>query len=191
MDKAQSTLPVVWDIAACDVTRTRTELFRLDKFPIHLPGPEPDKALVESVREFGVIEPIVLIEWDGQDYLRDGVRRVKAARLVGLAQIEAKIYTLSPGFGPRFTLVLNNQRSHNPITEYEAIKDLLAQPGMTKERITQITGVPRATIDKRLYLGRLHPDLLRALADGTLKPGVAEACSKLGEQTQARLADVL
>ena len=165
--------------------------------PLVLDAIPPDRELVKSVRRFGVVTPVVLLNLnDGQgDRLVDGRRRVLAAREAGLDHVEALIYRLDPDEGRRFppevlTLALNEQRRPNPVAEAKAIRQLMAR-GILPRDICLITGLSPARMQRRLRLLGLSAPLAEALVEGRLTVRVAEAAAKLAPAEQGELAEKL
>ena len=166
--------------------------------PIVADAIPPDRALVASVRRFGVVTPVVLLNLnDGEgDRLVDGRRRVLAAKEAGLDHVEALIYRLDPDEGRRFfppevlTLALNELRRPNPVAEAEAIRRLMDR-GATLRDICRITGLPPVRVQRRMRLLRLSAPLAEALEEGRLAVGVAEAAAKLAPAEQGELAEKL
>lgn len=161
-------------------------------FPAALAGPSPARKFVDSVAGVGVIVPVVVaedaagtVEFAGGRYsLIDGNRRVMAAREAGRESIPALV--LPAGADPSLALTLNGLRAANPVTEFCAIKALLAE-GHSKADIAKLTGFPPAKITKRLRLETLHADLFAALSEQRVSATVAEEAAKLPVGMQERL----
>ena len=155
--------------------------------PAFLVAPAPDPALVESVRQLGVLERIKVVA-DGDDgwLVFDGRRRVLAARAAGLTTIPARVYAVDDVNHHALTLVLNQQRHPNVLAEYESVKALVAQ-GYDEASIARETGISRGTITKRLRLGNLHEELFGLLSARLITPAVAERAAALPLQAQERL----
>jgi ParB/RepB/Spo0J family partition protein len=155
----------------------------------------PPKGLVDSVRQFGVLQPIIvqvdmtsaLLERPGPCfYIIAGRRRTAAARKAGLERIPARILTNSAGdINPDTILLIENaERGPNVAAEARAVEALIAQ-GNDPKAISRATGMKIATVRKRMALKRLAPELFAALEAGRISPGAAEAAARLtmGEQT--------
>lgn len=154
-------------------------LIAIDKI---LPNPEQprvvfDKAelqgLAESIRENGVIEPVV-VEEAGKNYiLHDGERRVRAARMVGLTEIEASVVPGLNGAGKTDRLmramVANLQRADlNPIEEAQAYRRMIDELGMSQMGIARRLGISTARVPQRLKLLELEPEIRKEIAAGRL-----------------------
>jgi len=161
----------------------------LQDLPEDMPGPEPTAEFVDSVRRFGVVFPIVLIEKGPLLFeIVDGRRRVKAARKAELRDVQARVYEDDGllSMDAVLTISLNRLRSDNPAAELEAI-EALWKKGASMQQIRKATGLPQATIEKRLQLQNLKGPFRAALADGKIAVSVAEALAKLPGPAQVRL----
>ena len=190
-----------------------TTMVTLDVLPDSegLAGPDPDKALVDDVWDRGVRMPIIL-DWDGQDVASiksvvDGRRRLKAARLCHARALKegredrAEMYNIidvkyAPGAPLDYllteSLALNYHRSSNPVSEAEAIKDLLdAQPGMTAAELAAHLHMKPNVVEARLALLALTPPLWNAFTAGQIAPGVAKQAASLSVAYQRKLETVL
>lgn len=168
----------------------RVKNVNLDRFASDLPGQEPTAELVANIEKFGVVFPVVVVQrGDRYEYeVVDGRRRIAAARKLDMKQVPARVYEDDGllGAGEVLTISLNRLRSSNPIAELHAIQALLER-GATLEEIKKATGLPKATIDKRLQLTALDSDLREGVAEGKIAVSVAEAAAKLPDGARQRL----
>jgi ParB-like chromosome segregation protein Spo0J len=161
-----------------------------------LPGPPPDRGLRESVAALGVLQPVLLEAGrDGAYRVRDGRRRVKAARAAGLEAVPALVVGPEDGadgapWGDALTLAAHATRRDNLAAELGALERLVAA-GADAGEIARATGWAPNTTRQRLRLLGLHPALRAALAAGALTRQAALAAARLPAGTQARLAAVL
>ena len=157
----------------------------------------PHTDFVDSVRRFGVIQPIITAtvvcqdeekgEGGGEVHVIQGRRRTLAARMIGLKAIEEKRYALKDwGQFDVLLLMLQHQHHANPAAEYFAAFRLL-QGGATAAHIHAVTGVEPGQLKKLMRLGELHADLLQAFKDGKITIGQAFQCAKLSMELQCRL----
>jgi len=154
-------------------------------------GPPPDAALVASIRQCGVLQPVLLLRaGSGALLVADGRRRVKAARAAGLETVPARVAPDDGSLNALLSLVTHGTRHDNPAAELDAIEQLL-QTGASEQAIARETGLSRTTIQRRLRLRDLEPRLRDAYRLGRLATGVAEAVAKLPPPAQARLAEQL
>jgi ParB family transcriptional regulator, chromosome partitioning protein len=147
-------------------------------------GADVDRDLVNSIRDLGVLEPVIL-ELQGDNFsVIDGRRRTLAARAAGLKSIPARVIEIDGWLGRDvLSILLNEQRGPNPVSELLAIERLI-QAGKSERDITKATGMDAATIRKRLKLARLIFALRIRLENGLLKVGLAEAIAVLPEALQ-------
>jgi ParB family chromosome partitioning protein len=141
--------------------------------------------LAASIREHGVIQPILVTETLDGYQLIAGERRVRAARLAGLERIAAVIRQLADQDQLEVALVENVQRSDlDPIDEALAYRQLIDEFGLTQERVADRVGKARATVANTLRLLDLHADVQAAIADGRLTEGHGRALGGLAVDGQ-------
>jgi ParB family chromosome partitioning protein len=151
---------------------------------------EDDMAeLVHSIREIGVLQPIVVRpsaeggEWDYE--LVMGERRWRATREAGLTSIPAIIRETADDDLLRDALLENLHRSQlNPLEEAAAYQQLLDDFGCTHDELSERIGRSRPQISNTLRLLRLPPLVQRRLAAGVLSAGHARALLGLGEPAE-------
>lgn len=152
--------------------------------------------LVQSVREIGVLQPVVVRELprgagDGMLFeLVMGERRWRAAREAGLATVPAIIRDTPDTALLRDALLENLHRAQlNPLEEAAAYDQLLRDFGCTQEQLAERIGRSRPQISNTLRLLRLPPSVQRRLAAGVLSAGHARALLGLADAAaQERLA---
>ena len=138
--------------------------------------PEAFNELVHSVREFGVLQPIV-VRPKGEDFeLIMGERRLRAAKEAGLAAIPAAGRETSDENMLRDALLENLHRANlNPLEEASAYKQLLEDFGTTQEELADRLGRSRPQITNTLRLLRLPLDVQSKVVAGVLTAGHARA----------------
>ena len=147
------------------------------------PGTKVRARLLKSIREKGVLTPI-LVQPNGAGYkILDGRRRVAAAIRAGLEEVPA---ILVEGGGPEITLLAHATRSENPVAELEAIRELQRR-GLSEKDIARAgySSLPR--IRRLAKLNRLTPELAGKVEDGEIAPGVAFQIASLPLEEQNRL----
>jgi ParB family chromosome partitioning protein len=136
--------------------------------------------LAASIREHGVLQPVLVTETLDGYQLVAGERRVRAARLVGLERIPALVRQLADRAQLEVALVENVQRADlDPIDEALAYRQLIEEFGLTQEHVAERVGKARATVANTLRLLDLHPDVQAAIADGRLSEGHGRALGGL------------
>jgi len=139
--------------------------------------------LADSIREHGVIQPIVVraLE-DGFFELVAGERRWRAAQRVGLFRIPAVIRQTTVHAALEIALIENLQREDlNPIEEAEAYERLITEFGMTQEEVARRVGKNRTTVANMLRLLRLPPEVQQWLREDRLTTGHAKALLSLSD----------
>ncbi len=131
--------------------------------------------LVDSIREHGVLQPL-LVRAAGDDYqLIAGERRLRAAREAGLESVPAIVMEVSDQQAVEVTLIENLQREDlNPIEEAEGYQALADQFNLTQEQIAERVGKGRATVANAVRLLTLPEPVRAALAANTLSSGHAK-----------------
>jgi ParB family chromosome partitioning protein len=149
--------------------------------------------LVHSVREFGVLQPVVVRPRaeDGTYELIMGERRTRAAREAGLASIPAIVRDTADENLLRDALLENLHRSQlNALEEASAYQQLLEDFGITQEELATRIGRSRPQISNTIRLLRLPVPVQQRVAAGVLSPGHARALLGLPDDAAIqRLAD--
>jgi ParB family transcriptional regulator, chromosome partitioning protein len=149
--------------------------------------PEAFSELVHSIRELGVLQPIVVREKsEGQYELIMGERRLRASKEAGLAKIPAVIRETADENMLRDALLENLHRSDlNPLEEASAYSQLLEDFGITQEQLADRIGRSRPQITNTLRLLKLPAAVQKLVAAGVLSAGHARAI--LGAADSARM----
>ncbi|MFT4051432.1 MAG: ParB/RepB/Spo0J family partition protein [Microbacterium sp.] len=154
--------------------------------------PDDLAELVHSVREFGVLQPVVVrTNEDGAYELVMGERRTRAARDAGLTSIPAIVRDTADEDLLRDALLENLHRSQlNPLEEASAYQQLLEDFGITQEELATRIGRSRPQISNTIRLLRLPVPVQQRVAAGVLSAGHARAILSLAdEEAMQRLAD--
>ena len=135
--------------------------------------------LADSIREHGVIQPIVLREIDGLDENYEiiaGERRWRAAKMAGLDEIPAVIMTGDELKVAEVALIENVQRKDlNPIEEAMAYRTLIERFGLKQEEVAAQAGKSRSAVANMLRLLELPDDVLIMVQEERLSMGHARA----------------
>ncbi|MFF2631343.1 ParB/RepB/Spo0J family partition protein [Microbacterium sp. NPDC058021] len=148
--------------------------------------------LVHSVREFGVLQPVVVrTNEDGKYELIMGERRTRASREAGLTSIPAIVRDTDDEHLLRDALLENLHRSQlNPLEEASAYQQLLEDFGITQEELATRIGRSRPQISNTIRLLKLPIPVQQRVAAGVLSAGHARAVLSLEEpEAMQRLAD--
>jgi ParB family chromosome partitioning protein len=134
-------------------------------------------ALTASVRELGVLQPVLVRATGGGSFeLIAGERRWRAAKRAGLSMIPAIVRTVDDTLSLEQALVENVQREDlNPLDEAAAYQQLLEDFHLTHDELASRVGKSRAAISNTLRLFQLPPTVQRLVAEGRLTAGHARA----------------
>ncbi len=150
----------------------------------HFPENEIEE-LAATIKEKGVLQPI-LVRPHGRGYqLVSGERRLRAAKKAGLKVIPAVVRAFTQRDMLEVALVENLQRSDlNPIEEATAYERLMKEFGYTQEEVAQRVGKSRSAVANILRLLRLPREVRKALAEGEITEGHARALLSLGKKEE-------
>ena len=149
------------------------------------------EGLVESIRENGIVQPVI-VRQEGEHYeLIAGERRWRAAQLAGVMKVPAVIRKVAEDRVLELALIENIQRKDlNPIEEAKAYDLLVSQMKLSQADIAKRVGRERSSVANSLRLLKLPDSLQRLLQEGTLSFGHAKAIMAISESaTQIRVAD--
>ena len=151
--------------------------------PRHYFEPTALDELAQSIREQGILQPVLVRRSQAGFVLVAGERRWRAAQRAGLQQIPALVKDLSAAEAFTVALVENLQRQDlTPLEEAEGYRRLLEDHGMTQEDLAKRLGRDRSTIANTMRLLKLPGEEVRAeVATGRLSMGHARAL--LGAET--------
>ena len=142
-------------------------------------------ALTASVREHGVLQPVVVAETLDGYQLIAGERRVRAAAAAGLERIPAVVRHLDDQARLELALVENLQRKDlDPIESAHGFRRLIDDFGFSHEDVTERVGRARSTVANTLRLLDLAPVVQAAIADGSISEGHGRALGGLSTEHQ-------
>lgn len=150
--------------------------------------------LAESIRENGVIQPLIVRKKNGNFEIVAGERRWRAAKIAKLEELPVVIRTATDQDVAELTLIENIQREDlNPIEEAEAYEKLAERFGLTHDEIARKTGKNRSVITNQLRLLKLSDKAKEALVSGAITTGHARALlgSSSPEEMDSLLGEVL
>jgi len=139
--------------------------------------PEKLRELAESIREHGVIQPLIVSRDESGGYrLIAGERRLQASRLAGLQTVPVIVREATDSELLELALIENIQRADlNPIEEAHAYRRLIDEYGLTQEDAARRVGKNRATVANALRLLGLEHEIRRSLIEGEISEGHARA----------------
>ena len=136
--------------------------------------------LAQSIREHGIIQPLIVRSAVGRYQLVAGERRWRAAKIAGLSQVPVIVQDYADDRLMEVALIENIQREDlNPIEVAHAFERLVRDHKLSHEQIAQRTGKDRTTITNMLRLLRLPGDIQLLLAEHRLSMGHARALLSL------------
>ena len=185
------------------VTAPRNE--RTDTLPISKVEPRQDQPrsrfdddaldeLTESIRQYGLIQPITVRKIDNGYYqIIAGERRWRAARAAGLQEVPVRVIEADDRLAMELALVENLQREDlNPIEEAKGYRSLMTDYGLTQEEAAAAVGKSRPAIANALRLLNLSPTVLELVEEGMLSAGHARALLGAEDpEVQKKLADAV
>ncbi len=141
--------------------------------------------LADSIRKYGVLQPL-LVQKKGESYeIIAGERRWRAAKLAGLKMIPAVIREYSPQQAMEIALIENVQREDlNPIEEAQAYQRLMQEFSLKQEEIAERVSKNRTTITNCMRLLNLAPEVQQMLVEGRIASGHARALLAVADPYQ-------
>lgn len=159
--------------------------------PRHIFDQAKLEELAQSIRENGVIQPLILRRRDNRFELVAGERRLRASKIAGLATVPAVIQDFAPERLLEIALIENIQREDlNPIELALAYDRLSREIGLTHEQIGLRCGKDRSSVANTIRLLRLPESVRQMVSEGILSMGQARALLALESPTDMiRLAE--
>ena len=139
--------------------------------------------LAESIKQHGIMQPLIVTP-NGEDYtIVAGERRWRAAKLAGLSTVPCLVRQLEKTHQAELSLLENIQREDlTPLEEAAAYAALLENFGYTQEKLAHRLGKSRPLITNTLRLLQLLPQEREALSQGKISPGHARALLSVKEE---------
>lgn len=150
-------------------------------------NPQSMEDLVQSIREKGIIQP-VLVRKKGENYeLIAGERRFRAANILNLNEIPAIIKEVEDRDSLEIALIENIQRENlNPIEEAKAYSYLMEKFALTQERVSEVLGKARATVANTIRLLKLPIEIQKEIVSGNLSFGHGKALLEIENANEQR-----
>lgn len=142
--------------------------------------------LADSIRQHGVIQPLLVRPLDNGSYqLVAGERRWRASRMAGLLEVPVVIKDLSDHEAMEIALIENLQRKDlNAIEEALGYEQLMEQYGMTQEKVAERVGKSRPAVANALRLLNLPSPVMDMIKSGDVSAGHARALLKLDDENE-------
>jgi ParB family chromosome partitioning protein len=147
------------------------------------------RELADSIREQGIVQPLIVRPRNEHLELIAGERRWRAAQLLGLGEVPVILRQADDRAVLELALIENLQRENlNPIEEAQGYNQLIEQFHLTQEEVATKVGKSRAVVANALRLLKLAPDIQRYLRDSRLSVGHAKVILGLQDEKQQKLA---
>ena len=149
--------------------------------------------LVESVRQYGILQPL-LVKREGENYrIIAGERRFRAAKEAGLKEVPVIIRDYSSQQAAEISIIENVQRADlNPMEEAMAYQMLIDDYGLKQEEVAEKVNKNRTTVTNALRLLKLCPEVQKMTASGVLSAGHARTLLPLASAVvQKKTADLV
>ncbi len=146
--------------------------------------------LADSVKEHGVIQPILVVKDDAGYKIVAGERRWRAAKIVGLKKIPAIVKDYTDSKKKQVALIENIQREDLNIMEVaSALKELMEIDEYTVSDVAKVTGKSQSSVSNIIRLLKLAPEVQKYVLEGQLVEGQARALLAIDDQEeQVRIA---
>ncbi len=133
-------------------------------------------SLAESIKEHGMLQPILVRPFGSGYQIIAGERRWRAARMLGLSEVPVQIREMDDQQAMQIALIENLQRENlNPVEEAEGYKDLCERFSMSHEDIAKAVGRSRSSVSNAVRLLSLPDEILIMLSEGDISTGHAKA----------------
>jgi ParB family chromosome partitioning protein len=152
-------------------------------------SPEALRELADSIKEQGIVQPLIVRERDGYLELIAGERRWRAAQLLGLAEVPVILRQADDRAVLELALIENLQRENlNPIEEAQGYAQLIEQFQLKQEEVAAKVGKSRAVVANALRLLKLPLAIQTSIREGRLSVGHAKVILGLASEKHQKLA---
>ncbi|MBJ3777823.1 ParB/RepB/Spo0J family partition protein [Acuticoccus mangrovi] len=149
---------------------------------------EPLEELTQSIRQHGIMSPLMVRHVDDHYEIIAGERRWRAAQRAGLHDVPVVVRNVSAGEALELAIIENVQRSDlNAIEEAQGYKRLIDEFGHKQEALAKLIGKSRSHVANMMRLLNLPASIRASVADGSLSAGHARAL--LGAENPDAVAD--
>jgi ParB family chromosome partitioning protein len=173
------------DFFYCDI-----EMIRPNRFQPRMQfGEDELTALCQSIKEQGILQPLLVREENDGFELIAGERRLRAAKKAGLSQVPVVIKRIADSKLLELSIVENIQRANiNPIEESEAYHRLITEFKLTQDEVAARVGKSRSAVANFLRLRQLPESIKASIQEGQLTMGHARALLGIENSTQQMTA---
>ena len=133
-------------------------------------------ALADSIKQHGMLQPLLVRPYGSSYQIVAGERRWRAARMLGLSEVPVQIRELTDSETMQIALIENLQRENlNPIEEAKGYSELIEQYDMTQEEVAKTVGRSRSAVANSMRLLALPDEILTMLENGDITVGHGKA----------------
>ena len=151
---------------------------------------EKIRELSDSIKEHGVVQPIIVTKRGERYLIVAGERRYRAARLAGLKKVPAIVREMTEDRVLEVALIENVQRQDlNPIEQAFAIRMIMQREGLTQEQVAEKLGMNRVTVANLLRIINLSEPIQAYLRSGELQLGHAKVLLSAKDDVREKLAE--
>lgn len=137
---------------------------------------ESIEELAGSIKEYGVIQPIIVTKQDDYYQIVAGERRWRASKKAGLSEIPAIVREYDKQKNSEIALIENIQREDlNPIEKAMAIRELLDTYDLTQQKLADKLGISRSGLANTVRILNLSPEVIELVKEGKLTEGHCKA----------------
>lgn len=137
---------------------------------------ETISALADSIKEHGILQPILVRPYGSGYQIVAGERRWRAARMLGMSEVPVQIKELSDLEAMQLALIENLQRENlNPVEEAKGYSELVESYGMTQEEVAKTVGRSRSSVANAMRLLALPKEIQEMLENGDISTGHGKA----------------
>lgn len=146
---------------------------------------EKIEELAESIKQYGIIQPIIVAKKEDYYQIIAGERRWRAAKKAGIKEVPVVVKEYSDREIAEISLIENIQREDlNPIEEALSYKQLIDEYHLTQDELAQRVSKSRTVITNAMRLLKLHKDVQKMLVNGEITAGHARALLALEDPKQ-------
>lgn len=175
------------------ITTVKLEYIKPNKYqPRKEFEPEKLQELANSIKENGIIQPIIVTKNHGEDgyELVAGERRLEASKLAGMREVPVIVRSISDKEKLLFAIIENVQRENlNALEEAKGYNQLKEEFDMSTTEVAELMGKDRTTIVNFLRLLKLVPEVQQLLLQHKISAGHSRALLKLSEEKQLEIAN--
>ena len=153
---------------------------------------KPLNELASSIKEHGILQPLVAYKKGANYYLISGERRLRAAQIAGLSKVPVLLKVVDDESSSELAIIENIQRENlSPLEESEAYEQLINQFSLTQDLVAKKVGKSRSYITNLLRLKQLPKPVRDKIEKGILSASHGRSILSVGKSYQELLADYI